>query len=1282
MRKIIPVLLLILAAAYNAQAAAPNLLTYQGRLKDAGQAVTGIRSVEIYLCDAVTGGNCHTTGAQDVTVSNGLFRSTFTVPSAADFGAGDWYLEIWVAGTKLLPRERLTSSAYSLVAATAAWAGGADWPTITNKPSLTAQGNTFNGASQLVQLGSDGKLPAVDGSALTNISGSGDNLGNHVATATLQMGAHGIVSSGDITAARYQINGSTVLAVLQGTGSFAVGDEAGRVNTATYNSFVGSRAGYANTTGNYNAFDGSYAGYANTAGYYNTFVGSLAGYSNTDGDYNSFIGGNAGYANTTAGANSFVGYHAGYTNTVGQYNVFFGAWAGLYNTTGWANSFVGMDAGQSNTSGVFNSLVGNKAGYYNQTGSANSVLGGYAGGYGAGAVNSFSSSTIMGYKAGYGLSTGSDNILLGFQAGDSLTTGTRNIIIGYDQDASSGPATSNTLNIGGVIYGNLSSGSIGIGTASPAARLHIYGADPDLILEHTGNPAVRFKTTSGAGRQWAQYVDGTTLDFRINDDTALGMGQARLVINTSGNVGIGTLTPSSRLDVQGGSINASGGFCIAGDCKSSWASVSTGDNLGNHVATTTLQMGVYGINTSSDISAAHFQINGSSVLAILPGAGSLGVGTSAGGFNTGAGNSFVGTRAGYANTSGTGNTFVGVDAGRANTTANGGTFLGIEAGYANTTGLPNTFVGDQAGRSNTTGNSNVFMGYQAGYHNTIGTSNSFVGMYAGILNTSGGVNSVFGYQAAQQNQTGSANAIFGGYAGGPGSGAPNSFSSSTIMGYKAGYGLSTGSDNILLGFQAGDSLTTGTRNIIIGYDQDAPSASTTNFLNIGGAIYGNLSNGNVGIGTASPGAKLQVAGTTIIQGALSVNTSNPPGSSLDIYGSQARIYSGGSSVNFGIHNTAGRDWRIESFDNSGLFGAPVGALAFHNNTDNVWAMTILPAGNVGIGTLSPATPLDVNGAAQFGSGATKSTFTAAGALNLASALTVANGGTNANTAAGALTSLGAVAKAGDTMTGALTLSADPTAALHAATKQYVDAAAAEGGACPTGMAYIPGPYPYCVDKYEAYLMSGAVSNDTCTNGSQAEVDANATTAVAGSAAGQTPLVNINWCAAKKACQNAGKHLLTNSEWFSAANYKGSKWNITAEETAEAMACNTAGSNVNNTGASAGCVTQEEVYDMIGNVWEWVDFVMTADPTNALGDGYVTGYDSATGLPTSIGSSSNAYGNDYYWAYTGGGIAKAALRGGNWGWSAGSASSGIFALRLEAVPSTANAAFGFRCGKAK
>jgi len=55
---------------------------------------------------------------------------------------------------------------------------------IKNKPDLsnvTLQGNTFNGNSELVQLTASGKLPALDGSNLTNLPSSGnlpDQSGN------------------------------------------------------------------------------------------------------------------------------------------------------------------------------------------------------------------------------------------------------------------------------------------------------------------------------------------------------------------------------------------------------------------------------------------------------------------------------------------------------------------------------------------------------------------------------------------------------------------------------------------------------------------------------------------------------------------------------------------------------------------------------------------------------------------------------------------------------------------------------------------------------------------------------------------------------------------------------------------------------------------------------------------------------------------------------------------------------------------------------------------------
>lgn len=47
-----------------------------------------------------------------------------------------------------------------------------------------------------------------------------------------------------------------------------------------------------------------------------------------------------------------------------------------------------------------------------------------------------------------------------------------------------------------------------------------------------------------------------------------------LISEDSGNIGIGIAIPVYRLDVQGGQINASGGLCIAADCKASWDDVT------------------------------------------------------------------------------------------------------------------------------------------------------------------------------------------------------------------------------------------------------------------------------------------------------------------------------------------------------------------------------------------------------------------------------------------------------------------------------------------------------------------------------------------------------------------------------------------------------------------------------------------------------------------------------------------------------------------------------------
>jgi len=286
-----------------------------------------------------------------------------------------------------------------------------------------------------------------------------------------------------------------------------------------------------------------------------------------------------------------------------------------------------------------------------------------------------------------------------------------------------------------------------------------------------------------------------------------------------------------------------------------------GDNLGNHIATTTLNMAGFNINGVSTVTAAgyvdaaRYLINKSTIMAILPGYKSFAIGINAGILN-GANadyNLFVGEQAGESNVTGDDNAFFGYKAGYLNT-ASDNTFIGYEVGYYNSSGFSNVFVGHQAGFSNETGSDNTFVGKyaggngyngshsslfgsNAGYANS-GDNNSFVGSSAGHDNTTGANNSILGYQAGFENRTGSANSIFGAQAGYGVS--ANSYSSSTLVGYKAGFAVTTGSDNLLLGFQSGDSLTTGSHNIIIGYDEDAPAATTNDYINIGGLLHGDM----------------------------------------------------------------------------------------------------------------------------------------------------------------------------------------------------------------------------------------------------------------------------------------------------------------------------------------------------------------------------------------------------------------------------------------------------------
>jgi len=282
------------------------------------------------------------------------------------------------------------------------------------------------------------------------------------------------------------------------------GGGAGNANTTgNGNDFFGNGAGYSNTTGNGNSFFGGGAGRSNTIGYWNAFFGNCAGNANKTGNYNSFFGISAGLDNTTGDANAFFGNCAGWSNTTGGYNAFFGYYAGLHNTTGYYNAFFGNYAGYSNTVEALNTLVG----YYADLDPGDDpetepIVNATA--IGANAYVSQSNSLVLGSIEGMNTADASVNVGIGTPApekqlhmalGDTPT-------VRLDH-AGTGGSARQVWDVGGnatnfficdTTNGSMhpfriqpgtpadtlflksdDGGRVGIGTASPQAKLHVAG---------------------------------------------------------------------------------------------------------------------------------------------------------------------------------------------------------------------------------------------------------------------------------------------------------------------------------------------------------------------------------------------------------------------------------------------------------------------------------------------------------------------------------------------------------------------------------------------------------------------------------------------------------------------------------------------------------------------------------------------------------------------------------------------------------------------------------------
>lgn len=411
----------------------------------------------------------------------GKTASDFTISTLAQADSVAWSDTLGLKGADI-PSAGVTNLA------------GADgtYVHVTGSTTITSFGTAAAGARRWVRF--SGALTLTHSASLilpgaVNITTVGDDMilavseGAGVWRVASYLGPGADVAS--VTAAA----GQNIIQISPTMGAVVVTPLNQEIDTVTFNTLYGLNAGNV----------GSHTGARNTAFGEDALAALVGGTDNT-----------------------VFGYKALETSDEAQANVFVGAFAGQFIAG------VAEDVPSSNVAVGYEALQGIIG--------TDGVSGNVAVGYRAlksvanAGVGTIQNNTAVGILAGTGITTGQHNTLIGAAAGGTITTGSTNIIIGRSLNPPS-PTDSNHLNIGGVIFADLSSGGVRIGSSG------LVDKDGLTIQHPTAAHFYMIEDDGGTDETtWRTRIDGGTWKLQARDTDDLGGSSALQFTRTGSTV--------------------------------------------------------------------------------------------------------------------------------------------------------------------------------------------------------------------------------------------------------------------------------------------------------------------------------------------------------------------------------------------------------------------------------------------------------------------------------------------------------------------------------------------------------------------------------------------------------------------------------------------------------------------------------------------------------------------------------------------------------------------------